>query len=231
MVATAPLRSVVRADYTKLRNERLRTILSRVHGGNVLHVGCVNHRLPQTLQEKENSLHIQLCDSYPDSEILGIDIDEAAISELQRQGFAAEVCDAENMCFKARFDTIIAGELIEHLQNPGKFLEGCRRALRPGGVLVLSTPNIFSVMLGSMYLKNSDHAFNPQHAMWFCPQTILEILRRYDFVVTSFEFVDDLDERGVDSVVYKIFAFTWKAIRWILPVRYRNTMVLVCKPV
>jgi SAM-dependent methyltransferase len=38
-------------------------------------------------------------------------------------------------------DAIVALQVIEHLRYPETFLLGCRRALRPGGVFVLSTPN------------------------------------------------------------------------------------------
>ncbi|MBN2392396.1 MAG: methyltransferase domain-containing protein [Anaerolineae bacterium] len=39
------------------------------------------------------------------------------------------------------YDTILAGEIIEHLEHPRRFLEACYHLLRPGGCLVLSTPN------------------------------------------------------------------------------------------
>ena len=39
-------------------------------------------------------------------------------------------------------DLIIAGELIEHIQNTLFFLESCRKVLKEGSILVLSTPNI-----------------------------------------------------------------------------------------
>jgi 2-polyprenyl-3-methyl-5-hydroxy-6-metoxy-1,4-benzoquinol methylase len=47
----------------------------------------------------------------------------------------------------ASVDAILALEVIEHLENPKGFLREVARVLRPGGGLVLSTPNI--VTLGS----------------------------------------------------------------------------------
>jgi 2-polyprenyl-3-methyl-5-hydroxy-6-metoxy-1,4-benzoquinol methylase len=40
-----------------------------------------------------------------------------------------------------RFDTIVAGELIEHLEDPYAFLRGLHPFLADGGRLILSTPN------------------------------------------------------------------------------------------
>lgn len=42
-------------------------------------------------------------------------------------------------------DAILALEVIEHLENPKAFLREAARLLRPGGGLVLSTPNVVTV--------------------------------------------------------------------------------------
>lgn len=52
-----------------------------------------------------------------------------------------------------RFDAIVALELIEHLENPREFLRQCRLLLRPGGVLVLSTPNIVCPASLALFLR------------------------------------------------------------------------------
>lgn len=45
---------------------------------------------------------------------------------------------------KNSVDIIIAGELIEHLDNPFKFIREVYRVLKKNGTLILSTPNICS---------------------------------------------------------------------------------------
>jgi SAM-dependent methyltransferase len=40
------------------------------------------------------------------------------------------------------YAAVIAVEIIEHLENPAHFLRGCFQLVRPGGCLLLSTPNI-----------------------------------------------------------------------------------------
>ena len=41
----------------------------------------------------------------------------------------------------ASFDLVVSFEVFEHLEQPDTYLGECRRVLRPGGRLVLSTPN------------------------------------------------------------------------------------------
>ena len=39
------------------------------------------------------------------------------------------------------FDTVVAFEVIEHLEDPVTFIAECARVLRPGGLFIVSTPN------------------------------------------------------------------------------------------
>ncbi len=58
----------------------------------------------------------------------------------------------------ASYDLVVALEIIEHLENPWSFLREIRKLLRPGGLLVLSTPNVDSRIDRLTYLVNG-HSF------------------------------------------------------------------------
>ncbi|MGA9882240.1 MAG: methyltransferase domain-containing protein [Candidatus Acidiferrales bacterium] len=210
-------------------NARIEALLREVRGPEILHVGCVGHKVAESAAELAHFFHHQLCLSFAGGNVLGIDIDRVGLARMEAMGFRVAIGDAQNLNFNSRFDTIVAGELIEHLQNPGAFLQGVARGLKPGGRLVLSTPNVFSVMLNLMFWKNSDHAFNPEHALWFCPQTLREILRRCGFLIDKLEFVDDLEPNLSPSRWYHAFARVWMATHSVVPTRFRNTMVAVCR--
>ena len=58
--------------------------------------------------------------------------------------FAANLNELLPSEMRGGFDCLVATELIEHLENPRHFLRQCFSALRPGGLLLLSTPNVDS---------------------------------------------------------------------------------------
>ena len=62
-------------------------------------------------------------------------------------------CDGQSLPFKENlFDTIICIDVIEHVPNPQQMIGELARVLKPGGVLILSTPFFF-------YLHESPNDF------------------------------------------------------------------------
>ena len=53
-----------------------------------------------------------------------------------------------------RYDAVTATEIIEHLENPRQFLRQCFACLKPGGKLLLSTPNLESALSKAMYVTS-----------------------------------------------------------------------------
>jgi hypothetical protein len=56
------------------------------------------------------------------------------------------VADAQDFGLDQNFNTVVAGEVIEHLEDPGRFLACARQHLAPGGRIVLSTAQPFALM-------------------------------------------------------------------------------------
>jgi ubiquinone/menaquinone biosynthesis C-methylase UbiE len=75
---------------------------------------------------------------------LGLDIDRPAIGYARAvyKRCQFEECDATSLCVSdSSMDVVVSFETIEHLRDQVKFLSECNRVLRPGGLLVCSTPN------------------------------------------------------------------------------------------
>ncbi|MBA2642202.1 MAG: methyltransferase domain-containing protein [Actinobacteria bacterium] len=73
-----------------------------------------------------------------------------ARKQLDDLGLGVELvcCAAEALPYRAgAYDVVIAGDVVEHVADQGQFTRECARALRPGGVLFLATPNRYSLGL------------------------------------------------------------------------------------
>jgi 2-polyprenyl-3-methyl-5-hydroxy-6-metoxy-1,4-benzoquinol methylase len=85
----------------------------------------------------------------------------------------------------AAFDVVTAGEIIEHMIDESAFLQECRRALKPGGRLIVTTPNLsflvnrFLMLFGRM----PKFVYEPYHYHFHTRDTLVELLTRNGFVV------------------------------------------------
>ncbi len=77
------------------------------------------------------------------SHVVGVDISEAVcIHARGKYGIDARPGTAEQIPLgDGSVDVIVSFETIEHVPNPGRFLDECVRVLATGGRLIISTPN------------------------------------------------------------------------------------------
>lgn len=102
---------------------------------------------------------------------LGIEIIEAPFEEIDQPGIA---------------DLVASFEVIEHLFDASAFVAWTHRCLRPGGVLVLTCPNIAG--FDTLLLGPDAVAVDHQHMNYFTPTTLRLLLERHgfrDIVVTT----------------------------------------------
>ncbi len=76
--------------------------------------------------------------------VRAFDLSDAAIRHARQHyshpNVQFDVGNAETFEFDAQFDVATCFELIEHVNHPEKVLENIKRALKPDGILVISTP-------------------------------------------------------------------------------------------
>jgi SAM-dependent methyltransferase len=85
-----------------------------------------------------------------------------------------------------KYDLISAIETIEHLENPSQFLRECGALLEPGGLLIITSPNLSSPPARLKFLTHSalrsfdDHG-DPTHITPIFPELFCRIATRAGF--------------------------------------------------
>jgi len=147
----------------------------------VLHLGCVDSGLLEERFAAGRFLHSALADVS--DEIWGVDLDWEGIDRLKREGFRnLHAGSAENIpgdVPRGYFDVVLAGELIEHVSNPGLLLDSAAGCCKPDGKIVITTPNglRFSNMLSCLIRTEVVH---PDHTLTFTPSTLTKLLVRHN---------------------------------------------------
>jgi len=74
-------------------------------------------------------------------QVVAVDLDAEAVTKSLSATSTAQA-SGQHLPFRSEtFDSIVSIETIEHLPDPEAFLDELHRVLRPGGLVVLTTPN------------------------------------------------------------------------------------------
>ncbi len=116
---------------------RIKSTLKMIEGKDVLDVGCATGDLTKKIAQKGFKVH-------------GIDVLKSSIE------IAMDFNSVPNASYEVRdllkdpflensFDCIAFLETIEHVESPSLYLRAFHKILRPGGYVILSTPNATSL--------------------------------------------------------------------------------------
>lgn len=175
--------------------DRLDCLINIAKGKRVIHVGCADH-LPLIEKKKAEDtwLHGRLQKVCQD--LVGVDNNTEAMSYLREQGIKGihnlNILDDElpTALTENRWDLMILGEIIEHLDNPVIFLEVLRERFSMNvDQLVITVPNAFRwgnfrAALRGIEFINSDHRY------WFTPYTMAKVVHQAGLIATDFYFVN-----------------------------------------
>jgi SAM-dependent methyltransferase len=144
-----------------------------VRGARVLEVGCGEGYGTALLARDAAS-------------VLGVDYDALTVAHAARTYPQVAFVRANLAALPVRtaaVDVLVTLQVIEHVWHHREFLAQCRRALRPGGTLLVTTPNRLTFSPGL------DAPVNPFHTKEFTAAELVALLRACGFTPT---FVGEL---------------------------------------
>jgi SAM-dependent methyltransferase len=152
----------------------------------VAHIGCTDSPYTELRLQNGDLLHARLS---PIGELVGFDVDEAGLDRLRaafpgQRMVHADIAVSVPDAHRGKYDLVIAGEVLEHVPNPGNFLRGCRELLTPGGELCLTVPNACSPKIAVRAALGYE-SVHPDHYAYYGPRTIRRTLAGADFELVS----------------------------------------------
>ncbi|MHB0978202.1 MAG: class I SAM-dependent methyltransferase [Minisyncoccota bacterium] len=118
----------------------------------------------------------------------GVEINKRTADMARENGFPVFngfLADADYP--KGDFDLIFLGDVIEHVNNPRKFIEEAKSFLKNDGLLVISTPNVncfwskFTLLLYKLFKIPWTSATPPYHLFQFSYENLNILMNEFGF--------------------------------------------------
>jgi 2-polyprenyl-3-methyl-5-hydroxy-6-metoxy-1,4-benzoquinol methylase len=126
------------------------------------------------------------------------------------------------------FDLVYAGEIIEHVHDTVSLLREIQRVLRPGGTLLLTTPNLCSIKNLYYWLKGQQLAWvdykdgQHGHVRYFSPASLAEVLMESGF------YIERMCSSGVELGAHiRILRHFTPLVQWVFSHNTRGSCLIV----
>jgi SAM-dependent methyltransferase len=185
------------------RIEKFSSIVDRCQGKKVLDVGCVGQ---DRSSHSSDWLHGRI--GKVAGSLLGVDINKEQMKVLNDQGCKI-VLPEELEEINEKYDVIVMGDVIEHVNDPGAFLEFYLPYLNEGGTMIICTPNSFGVRYFLQVLIYGKPGTNDEHTLAFDPYVMLELFGRTGLVPVEFFWLQEYKARSnwKQSIILGVSAF------------------------
>ena len=119
---------------------------------------------------------------------------------------------------EGQFDVVALWDVIEHVTTPAPMIKHCLRLLRPGGRLVLKTPDgraLDSTLapLRAAYRHFVYPANTAEHVFHFSPQQLQQLVENVGFAHVEIETRDEWAERVISGNARWVRAIRWLIMR------------------
>ena len=119
-----------------------------------------------------------------------------------------------------KFDYIIFGDILEHLNDPLNALIELKKMLKDDGKIIISLPNIahielfIQVYIHGTWPKNERGIFDKTHLRWFTKKDVHQLAENAKLMIITYEpsyrFRDSIGSKS--SIFFKVFKFFRKEL-------------------
>ncbi|WP_063656179.1 methyltransferase domain-containing protein [Aliivibrio fischeri] len=189
---------------------RIEALVRITNNKNVIHFGCADH--PPLIESKfknnkylhaildENTKHLVGLDYNPE----GIDIMKNKLNMENVYLFDLFSDTLDEAVSKEKFDYILLGEILEHVNDPVSFLKEIKIKFK--GVcdkIIITVPNIacksrFNDILNDVECINTDHRY------WFTPFTLAKVLTCAGYLPLEINGADIASANILNKIALKI---------------------------
>ena len=153
----------------------------------VLHLGATDFPITEDAVKHGRLLHQEL--HQVADHLVGMDLAKEAIEWLSQNCALTNIVygNIENLDDYPRehFDIIIAGEIIEHLSNPGQALNCLHSVMGKNAKIIITVPNAYSLK-GFLRAVMKHELIHPDHTLHHSPHTLKTLLDRHGFLVDEY---------------------------------------------
>ncbi len=186
---------------------------------SVLDIGFLGHGVTQ-----DNSNWPHKIVKEQAGEVWGLDL--KLTHEFRKPGYIE--ASAENFNIGRSFDVVFAGDLIEHLSNPGLFLQCAAQHLNSEGRLIITTPNCFSLFNIAEKFSKYEPTVNSDHTVYFNFKTLSQLLGKNGWVIEKTAYIYSLNVDYKESFKKKFLNLVYRLVSYMSP-KFLETIVVIAK--
>ncbi len=161
--------------------------------GRLLDVGCATGFFMEIAQQKG-------------FDVSGVELSSFAVQKGREKGLSIIQGTLESDDFKKEsFDVVTMCDVLEHVTDPKGFLSEAKRILRPGGILLINTPNAES-FVARVFGKKWHLIVPPEHVHYFSPRNLGSFLAQNGFEV---RVIKTIGKRFTFQYIFKTL-YVWQ---------------------
>lgn len=140
-------------------------------------------------------------------DVTGVEISDYASEKGREKGLQIYTGDLHSVAFQSdMFDVVSLCDVLEHVPSPTKFLEEVTRILKPGGYILINTPNAESIV--AKILRTRWHLIvPPEHLHYFSPRNLSQYLLKQSFAIKN---VSTIGKRFTLEYIFKTL-YKWQS--------------------